>query len=61
MVDLAYVIVSLFVVLVNIVPLCWQIEHRNSGPICLIFWVIVLNLLFFVSRCPARKDLAVTI
>lgn len=47
--DYAYIVLSGFAALLNIAPLLWQIEHRNSGPVCLGFWVIVLNLNNFVS------------
>ena len=51
--DLTWIILSALAFTSNIIPLLWQIEHRNSGPICLTFWVIVLNLNNFVSntRC----------
>ena len=34
----------------NIAPLCWQIEHGNSGPICLGVWIVAWNLIDFVGH-----------
>ena len=48
--DVVYQVLSLLVVIFNIVPLCWQLEHRNSGPVMISFWVVVLNLTQFASR-----------
>ena len=49
MVDVPFLLFSALAVFLNIAPLCWQIEHNNSGPVCLGFWVIVSNLNFLVS------------
>jgi hypothetical protein len=48
--DYPYIVLSALAFLLNIAPFCWQAEHRNSGPVCLGFWVIVLNLNNFVSH-----------
>lgn len=47
--DYPYIVLSLLVAILNIAPFCWQLEHGNSGPACLGFWVILLNLNNFVS------------
>lgn len=44
MADYPYIVLSALAILLNIAPFCWQLEHRNSGPVCLGFWVILLNL-----------------
>lgn len=54
--DYAYIVLSAAVALLNIAPLSWQIEHRNSGPVCLGFWVILLNINNFVSPREASTD-----
>jgi hypothetical protein len=47
--DIPYMTMSLLVALLNIAPFCWQVEHRNSGPVALGFWTILLNLTNFVG------------
>jgi|ERR1711939_237254 len=56
MADVAYLLFSALAVVFNIAPLCWQIEHRNSGPICLGIWVIVANLNSLVNGIIWRND-----
>ena len=33
MVDVPFLLFSALAVFLNIAPLCWQIEHNNSGPV----------------------------
>jgi hypothetical protein len=56
MVDHAYITLSAIGFFLNIVPFAWQVEHRNSGPICLGFWVLLLNLFNFV--CSPSEPLS---
>lgn len=54
--DYAYIVLSIVVAVLNIAPLSWQVEHANSGPVCLGFWVILLNLNNFVNAVVWRSD-----
>lgn len=44
MADVPFIVVSLLVILLNIIPLAWQFKHKNSGPVCLGVWVLIANL-----------------
>jgi pheromone a factor receptor len=53
--DTVYTVFSAICVLLNIAPLCWQIEHGNSGPVCVGFWVIIMNLNGFVRAAVSSR------
>jgi hypothetical protein len=44
MADLAFIIVTLVVAVLNIPPLFWHLENGNSGPTSLGIWSILINL-----------------
>jgi hypothetical protein len=49
MADIAFIIVTLAVAILNIPPLFWHLENGNSGPASLGIWAILTNLTFGVS------------
>lgn len=44
-----YSSLSLFVMIVDIIPLAWQIRHRNLSGAALIFWLSTLNFFGFIN------------
>lgn len=48
MADIAFIVLSFLSFILNIAPFFWQVRHGNSGPICLTFWTLVMNLNAFV-------------
>ncbi|KAK9894799.1 fungal pheromone STE3G-protein-coupled receptor [Cystobasidium minutum MCA 4210] len=54
--DYPFMILSLLCAVLNILPFCWQLQHGNSGPACLGFWVILTNLVTFINAMVWRND-----
>ncbi|GAA95900.1 hypothetical protein E5Q_02558 [Mixia osmundae IAM 14324] len=42
--------------ILNIVPFLWHLQNSNSGPICLGFWIILMNFLYFINALVWAND-----